>query len=190
MYVDRPPIPTEDRLPAWRAACLSYRAKRSEGASDQEAHEAAVAAVQSVLPLPWKEASGLPTPPSIIQNGFGAGHWLDLLSLRSPARGSQLGKLATVFRVDVHVGSVFFCDYVEDDTHQHATDGMNGVMPVEAFAHQSSEGRRHHCHVTHRSLVLNDYMRDTMKLWALAHLQVIPAVICDGQIDAFLLIEF
>jgi hypothetical protein len=57
MSVDRPSIPTEDRLPAWRAACLSYRAKRSEGASDQEAHEAAVAAVQSVLPLPWKEAS-------------------------------------------------------------------------------------------------------------------------------------
>jgi len=28
-----------------------------EGATDQEAHEAAVAAVQSVLPLPWKEAS-------------------------------------------------------------------------------------------------------------------------------------
>jgi hypothetical protein len=30
---------------------------RQAGATDQEAHEAAVAAVQSVLPLPWKEAS-------------------------------------------------------------------------------------------------------------------------------------
>jgi hypothetical protein len=30
---------------------------REAGASDQEAHEAAVAAVQEVLPLPWKEAS-------------------------------------------------------------------------------------------------------------------------------------
>jgi len=30
---------------------------RQAGASDQEAHEAAVAAVQTVLPLPWKEAS-------------------------------------------------------------------------------------------------------------------------------------
>jgi hypothetical protein len=57
MSVERPPIPTEERKPAWRAACLSYRAKRSEGASDQEAHEAAVTVVQSVLPLPWKEAS-------------------------------------------------------------------------------------------------------------------------------------
>jgi hypothetical protein len=27
---------------------------REAGASDQEAHEAAVAAVQEVLPLPWK----------------------------------------------------------------------------------------------------------------------------------------
>jgi len=53
----RPPISTEERKPAWRLACLAYRAKRRDGASDQEAHEAAVAAVQSVLPLPWKEAS-------------------------------------------------------------------------------------------------------------------------------------
>jgi hypothetical protein len=30
---------------------------REAGASDQEAHEAAVAAVQTVLPLSWKEAS-------------------------------------------------------------------------------------------------------------------------------------
>jgi hypothetical protein len=29
---------------------------RQAGASDQEAHEAAVAAVQTVLPLSWKEA--------------------------------------------------------------------------------------------------------------------------------------
>jgi hypothetical protein len=36
---------------------VAYRAKRREGASDQEAHEAAVAAVQEVLPLPRKEAS-------------------------------------------------------------------------------------------------------------------------------------
>jgi hypothetical protein len=36
---------------------LAYRDKRRAGASDQEAHEAAVAAVQSVLPLSWKEAS-------------------------------------------------------------------------------------------------------------------------------------
>jgi hypothetical protein len=57
MSVERPPIPTEERKPAWRLACLAYRAKGREGASDQKAHEAAVAAVQSVLPLPWKEAS-------------------------------------------------------------------------------------------------------------------------------------
>jgi hypothetical protein len=30
---------------------------RQAGATDQEAHEAAVAAVQTVLPLAWKEAS-------------------------------------------------------------------------------------------------------------------------------------
>jgi hypothetical protein len=55
--MSRPPILTEERKPAWCLACLAYRAKRRVGASHLEAHEAAVAAVQSVLPLPWKEAS-------------------------------------------------------------------------------------------------------------------------------------
>jgi len=49
--------PTEERKPAWCRACLAYREMRQAGASDQHAHEAAVAAVQTVLPLPWKEAS-------------------------------------------------------------------------------------------------------------------------------------
>jgi len=58
MSVERPPTPTEDRLPAWHLACLAYREMREAGASDQEAHEAAVAAVQQVLPLlSRKEAS-------------------------------------------------------------------------------------------------------------------------------------
>jgi len=48
---------TDERKPAWRAACLAYRGKRRAGASDQQAHEAAVTALQGVWPLPWKEAS-------------------------------------------------------------------------------------------------------------------------------------
>ena len=54
---ERPPTPTEDRKPAWRRACLAYSEMRQAGASDQQAHEAAVEAVQTVLPLAWKEAS-------------------------------------------------------------------------------------------------------------------------------------
>ena len=57
MSVERPALPTEDRKPVWRRACLAYREMRQAGAGDQEAHEAAVAAVQEVLQLPWKEAS-------------------------------------------------------------------------------------------------------------------------------------
>ena len=57
MSVEHPSIPTEQCKPAWRLACLAYRAKRRNGGSDQKAHEAAVAAVQSVLPLSWKDAS-------------------------------------------------------------------------------------------------------------------------------------
>ena len=55
---ERPPIPIEERKPAWRRACLAYREMREVSASDQEAHEAAVAAVQQILPLlSRKEAS-------------------------------------------------------------------------------------------------------------------------------------
>ena len=49
-------MPTEEREPAWRRACL-YHAWRQAGASDHEAHETVVAAVQTVLLLPWKDAS-------------------------------------------------------------------------------------------------------------------------------------
>src|SRR5262249_35152820 len=52
-----PPIPSEERVPAWRWACLAYDEWRQASADDHEAHEAAVAAVQTVLPLPWQEAS-------------------------------------------------------------------------------------------------------------------------------------
>jgi hypothetical protein len=52
------PIPTPERKPAWRAACLAYRAKRQAGAREHQAHRAAVAAVQAVWPgLTEKEAS-------------------------------------------------------------------------------------------------------------------------------------
>jgi hypothetical protein len=57
MPVEHSTIPTDERKPAWRSACLAYREMREAGASDQEAHEAAVAAVQQMLPLSWKEAS-------------------------------------------------------------------------------------------------------------------------------------
>jgi hypothetical protein len=42
MAVERPPIPSDERKSAWRLACLAYRERRRAGASDQEAHEAAV----------------------------------------------------------------------------------------------------------------------------------------------------
>jgi hypothetical protein len=61
MSVERPPIPTEDRKPAWRRACLAYREIRQADGSDQQAHEAAVEAVPSVLPtLTQKEANAEP----------------------------------------------------------------------------------------------------------------------------------
>src|SRR5262249_56587408 len=57
MTVERPQVPTDERKPAWRRACLVYSAWRLAGASEQKAREAAVAAVQTVLRLPWNEAS-------------------------------------------------------------------------------------------------------------------------------------
>lgn len=43
-------------MPAWRRACLAYHEWLQAGANDHEAHEAATAAFQTVLPLPWQEA--------------------------------------------------------------------------------------------------------------------------------------
>jgi hypothetical protein len=57
MTIGRAPIPSEERVPAWRRACLAYDEWRQAGADEHEAHDAAVAAVQTVLPLAWKEAS-------------------------------------------------------------------------------------------------------------------------------------
>jgi hypothetical protein len=57
MTIECPPIPTEKREPAWRRACLAYHEWREAGADDHEAREAAVAAMQTVFPLPWQEAS-------------------------------------------------------------------------------------------------------------------------------------
>jgi hypothetical protein len=76
MAVEQPPIPTEKREPAWRRACLAYHEWRVAGATDHEAREAAVAAVQTVLPLPWQEASieaanAVAYGPVIIPSGSG-----------------------------------------------------------------------------------------------------------------------
>jgi len=66
--------PTEDRKPARHRACLAYREMRQAGASDQVAHEAAVAAVQDVLP--WrvpKPSTPSPMRPAITRSGSGRG---------------------------------------------------------------------------------------------------------------------
>jgi len=72
---ERPPIPSEERVPAWRRACLAYDEWRQAGADDHEALEAAIAAVQTVLPLLWQEA-GIEAANAvayavIIPSGFG-----------------------------------------------------------------------------------------------------------------------
>ena len=51
------PTNTERRARASLAAGLAYHEWRQGGANDYEAREAAVAASQTVLPLPWQEAS-------------------------------------------------------------------------------------------------------------------------------------
>jgi hypothetical protein len=52
---ERAPVPTPERKPAWRAACLAYREQRRAGATDHAAWLAAGAALQAVWPLPTKE---------------------------------------------------------------------------------------------------------------------------------------
>jgi len=57
MSIERPPTLTEDRLPAWRRACFAFRECRQAGPATRKRMRRAVAAVQSVLLLAWKEAS-------------------------------------------------------------------------------------------------------------------------------------
>jgi len=58
MITPRARIPTPERKPAWRAACLVYREKRRAGVWEHHAHLAAVAALQAVWPgLTEKEAT-------------------------------------------------------------------------------------------------------------------------------------
>jgi hypothetical protein len=69
MSAERPPIPTRrTSSQPWRRACLAYREMRRAGASDHEAHEAAVAVLQEVWPLQpaWKPSMPSPTRPAII----------------------------------------------------------------------------------------------------------------------------
>ena len=56
MITPQTQLPTPERLPAWRAACLTYREQRRAGAGDLVAWRAAVAALQAVWPLPDREA--------------------------------------------------------------------------------------------------------------------------------------
>ena len=49
-------LPTSERTPAWRAACLAYREQRRAGAGDLIAWRAAVVALQAVWPLSDREA--------------------------------------------------------------------------------------------------------------------------------------
>ena len=85
MTSERPPIPTEERKPTWRRACLAYREMRQAGASDQEAHEAADATVQQALPLSClgrRRVSKRSTPRTAleeVENGA-----LALATLRAP----------------------------------------------------------------------------------------------------------
>jgi len=57
--IEPPPMPAEDRKPAWRRACLAYREKRRDGAVS--------AAIASERGEPRSSA----TPPSITPNGSG-----------------------------------------------------------------------------------------------------------------------
>jgi hypothetical protein len=50
------PVPTPHRNEAWRTACIAYRAQRQAGADGLAAHQAAIAALQAVWPLPIADA--------------------------------------------------------------------------------------------------------------------------------------
>jgi putative tryptophan/tyrosine transport system substrate-binding protein len=65
MSIEHPPIPTEDRLPAWRRACLAYGEMRQAGAnSDLPVFQPS--RLELVLNLKAAKALGLSILPSIL----------------------------------------------------------------------------------------------------------------------------
>ena len=49
--------------------------------------------------------------------------------LRPPARSGQLGELAAILRVDVHL-VILVLQHIENDAHENARDGVDGIVPV------------------------------------------------------------
>ena len=61
-----------------------------------------------------------------------------VIQIGSPACGGQRGQFPTVSCIDVATG-VRRLQNVENDAHEDAADGMNGVMPIKPFVHQPVE---------------------------------------------------
>lgn len=83
--------------------------------------------------------------------------------LGSPAGGGQLGQFSTVSRIGIETDIGVMRD-VKNDAHEDAADGMNGLMAVKPFVHQSVECVGHRGRFSERNLVFDHHMGDRMRL--------------------------
>ena len=113
-------------------------------------------------------------------------YWSFTLGL--PAGGSQLGQFSTVSRIDVATDIRVMRD-VKSDAHEDIADGMNSLMTVKPFVHQSVECVGHRGRFSERNLVFDHHMSDHMKL-EVFQLHSGSAVISHDRVDPSVFIEF
>ena len=80
-----------------------------------------------------------------------------VIQIGSPACGGQRGQFPTVSCIDVATGVRRLHD-VENDAHEDAADGMNGVMPIKPFVHQPVECCGYRRRFSERNLVFDHHM--------------------------------
>ena len=111
-----------------------------------------------------------------------------VIQIGSPACGGQRGQFPTVSCIDVATGVRRLQD-VENDAHEDAADGMNGVMPIKPFVHQPVECSGHRRRFSERNLVFDHHMGHRMQL-EVFQFQLGAAVIVHDGVDSFGFIEF
>jgi hypothetical protein len=111
-----------------------------------------------------------------------------LFQLGSPVSSRQLGELSIVFGIDVAL-IVWLMNRIEHCLHENTADGMNGLMAIEPFVHQTIEGLGHRRYSAQRNLVFNNHMGHRVKLQGFK-LHSDATMVINHQVDPFCFIEF
>ena len=109
-----------------------------------------------------------------------------LFRLGSPASSRQHGELSIVIGIDVAI--IFWhMSRLEHYSHENTADGMNGLMAIEPFVHQTLECLGHWRCFAQCGLVFNNHMGRRVKLQGFK-LHSDTTMVINHQVDPFRLI--